>query len=535
MRVEGEKDLIFTFPGARVPVPGASGDGAHVAAFDLRRGKVTLITGKSGSGKSWFFAALLGCADPSALHWWPGSTARRQLRAVPRIPEQIPCALVHQLPLVRAELGAEDEWLATLNELGVRHRISLFGALGLEGCQLRQVGHLSGGQLKRFGIALRLAAPADVIALDEPEAGLDEAMISQVLKAIVALPGPPAVIAVTHQPGVWERELPALGWSTERVVLRELAPRETQRGGVLRGMLQRVDRLVDNIRWPLMARIVHLLSMWVRTPLDWAMVLFAPVLIGLGIGLQGDVMLVEGSQSWETRQAFFAVIAACWLGLQFMSRECHAQILTQCEDLRWLNRLRPLPAHGLAAAVASTVAGALAATLIAAVQSLLLAAAVQFSASRVPGSTLVAGEASELARLWLGLGLSSLWGVLLGQTLALVLAACQMANPWRRALPSVLWVNLLVPLVMLTHIVFSDSYLWGRATDPGAPGTSWVHAVAGSLPTRFGTVMLTASHIKTAALDLDVWLWLGKCATATLCISALATLLIIRTPEIRRR
>jgi phospholipid/cholesterol/gamma-HCH transport system ATP-binding protein len=102
-------------------------------SFDVRRGEVFVILGGSGCGKSTLLKLLIGLHRPSAGH------------------ARVLGEELGLLSLARAKLG-----LVGLGDAG--------GKLPSE---------ISGGMLKRAGIARAMALDADILFLDEPSAGLD--------------------------------------------------------------------------------------------------------------------------------------------------------------------------------------------------------------------------------------------------------------------------------------------------------------------------------------------------------------------------
>jgi ABC-2 type transport system ATP-binding protein len=58
---------------------------------------------------------------------------------------------------------------------------------------------LSGGELRRLGIAGLLNSEADIMLLDEPTAGLDVAQSASLFKTLKSLPRDKTIIVSTHQ------------------------------------------------------------------------------------------------------------------------------------------------------------------------------------------------------------------------------------------------------------------------------------------------------------------------------------------------
>ena len=78
-------------------------------------------------------------------------------------------------------------------------------AMGLTGCENQPVRELSGGMRRRVAILRALLCGADVIALDEPFKGLDEATRARVIAETKRLCRGKTVLMVTHEAAEAER------------------------------------------------------------------------------------------------------------------------------------------------------------------------------------------------------------------------------------------------------------------------------------------------------------------------------------------
>ncbi|WP_149083614.1 MULTISPECIES: thiol reductant ABC exporter subunit CydD [Microbacterium] len=163
--VQGERGLVVE--GLRVrDLPPVS--------FVAQPGTVTLIEGPSGSGKSSLLAALRGAADYTGTARWEGREVR----------ELAPfdwLAWAGQTPGLMRGTVAENVALGDTAPDVARVRAALDAACA-EGIEAERVlgvqgAGLSGGQAQRVAVARALyrhdAAPARVLALDEPSSALD--------------------------------------------------------------------------------------------------------------------------------------------------------------------------------------------------------------------------------------------------------------------------------------------------------------------------------------------------------------------------
>jgi ABC-type transport system involved in cytochrome bd biosynthesis fused ATPase/permease subunit len=174
--------------------------------LDLLPGRPVALTGPSGSGKTSLVLALLRFTDFAAgeitidgidIRTLPGDRVRDLMAWSPERPWLFPAALGANLRLGAAH--ATDEQI-----------VSLLGELGL-GSWFRQLDHgldtvvapwghpVSGGELKRLGLARALLSDRPVLLLDEPTGQLDDATARAVLDAVLARAANRSLLWVTHR------------------------------------------------------------------------------------------------------------------------------------------------------------------------------------------------------------------------------------------------------------------------------------------------------------------------------------------------
>ena len=179
-------------------------------SLEARVGHPVLIAGASGSGKTSLMDVVSGLsAEQSGKVLWNDRVlTRRQRRWL--------CGLVFQFP-ERHFLGLTvgQELRLGHRRLGTEQQQSVLTQVGLSGISLQlPPERLSGGQQRRLALAVQLLRGADVLLLDEPTAGLDWSVRSDVLDLLAALSQQRVVIVVTHEPQLFE------GWSCDRYQLR---------------------------------------------------------------------------------------------------------------------------------------------------------------------------------------------------------------------------------------------------------------------------------------------------------------------------
>ena len=170
--------------------------------------RITLITGSSGSGKTTLLKLLAGLCQPDSgtisLNDHPLATmaeaSRQKLIAyVPQEPHLFAANLRDNTCLFQSvpderirqalRLASLEKWYHALPQ-------GLDTPLGQGGLPLSE------GQRKRLGLARALLQNRPITLLDEPTAGMDEALEAQVLRAITVFSRHRTVIIVSHRPAV---------------------------------------------------------------------------------------------------------------------------------------------------------------------------------------------------------------------------------------------------------------------------------------------------------------------------------------------
>ena len=184
------------------------GDKAVVsgATLQVQPGEVVALLGPNGSGKSTLVRGLLGLNDHLAgdveLFGTPLQDFHDRAR-VGYVPQR------HTLSAsVRATVSEivaigrlpHQRWWARPSRTDRAVIEESLELVGLEDRAAADVSHLSGGQQRRVLIARALAAQPDVLVMDEPTAGVDEAnqrVLSQVLARLAARGT--TMLIVTHE------------------------------------------------------------------------------------------------------------------------------------------------------------------------------------------------------------------------------------------------------------------------------------------------------------------------------------------------
>jgi phospholipid/cholesterol/gamma-HCH transport system ATP-binding protein len=177
-------------------------------SFTVPRGRMTIMLGASGAGKSVALKLMLGLIRPDA------GTILVNGERVDALPE-------NELLRVRANIGMLFQESALFDSLtvaeNVGYRLSeemrmpasevqarveeVLGFVGLGEYGERATSELSGGQRRRVAIARAVAARPSLLLLDDPTTGLDPLTATSVVDEIVKLRDLEQVtsIVVTHQ------------------------------------------------------------------------------------------------------------------------------------------------------------------------------------------------------------------------------------------------------------------------------------------------------------------------------------------------
>jgi phospholipid/cholesterol/gamma-HCH transport system ATP-binding protein len=175
------------------------------ARFEVRRGEIFGILGRSAAGKSTLFRVLVGLEQPLA-----GAVAIAGLGA-PRLAAERPVfgVMFQQGALISSLTVGENVALplAHWTDLPRDAIRALVGAklqlVGMEDAEHLLPAELSGGMRKRAAIARALALEPGLVFLDEPSSGLDPVTSAELdhLIATLARTLGLTVVLVTHELG----------------------------------------------------------------------------------------------------------------------------------------------------------------------------------------------------------------------------------------------------------------------------------------------------------------------------------------------
>jgi phospholipid/cholesterol/gamma-HCH transport system ATP-binding protein len=147
---------------------------------DIPKGKITLMLGPSGTGKSVFLKHLMGLLKPDRGEIWIDG------KNLPALPSR-------ELYQIRRKFGVLFQDGALFGSMNVYDNVAFplrehtrksekeireivaekLGMVGLLGAETKLPGEISGGMKKRAGLARALVLDPEIVLFDEPDSGLD--------------------------------------------------------------------------------------------------------------------------------------------------------------------------------------------------------------------------------------------------------------------------------------------------------------------------------------------------------------------------
>lgn len=167
------------------------------ANFSLPRNRLTVLVGPNGGGKSTLIKMITGLMKPDAGH-----IIFRKGLETGYVPQNF--AFDTSFPLTVEDLvlqGTLPKEIRPFSRYSSAQRDKAGLAIeqvGLTGFERRGIGQLSGGQLKRAVIARVFASDVGLIALDEPDAGLDVDAARELLEILNRIKLNKTVVLASH-------------------------------------------------------------------------------------------------------------------------------------------------------------------------------------------------------------------------------------------------------------------------------------------------------------------------------------------------
>lgn len=166
--------------------------------WQVAPGQTTLLLGPNGAGKSTLMRLLSGFDRPKQGEVRVGGqAARRELfRHVGWMPQDVQAGRA----MTVAEQVEYVAWVGGQSRRDARSAASeAISRVDLDDKRDVRTDRLSGGQLRRVGLAQALVRQGQVLLLDEPTAGLDPAQSLNFRSLLKGLDCPGGIVISTHQ------------------------------------------------------------------------------------------------------------------------------------------------------------------------------------------------------------------------------------------------------------------------------------------------------------------------------------------------
>jgi phospholipid/cholesterol/gamma-HCH transport system ATP-binding protein len=216
----GIKDLTKTF-GSQTVFEGVT--------CDIPKGKITVILGPSGTGKSVFLKHVMGLLRPDRGEIWIDN------KNIPDLSEK-------ELYAVRRKFGVLFQDGALFGSMSVYDNVAFplrehtktseqdikkvvmekLEMVGLKGAEEKLPGEISGGMKKRAGLARALVLDPEIVMFDEPDSGLDPvrtAYLSELIRDLNSQIGFSCVV-VTHDIATCRRVSDYIGMLCRRHLIQ---------------------------------------------------------------------------------------------------------------------------------------------------------------------------------------------------------------------------------------------------------------------------------------------------------------------------
>ena len=147
---------------------------------DIPKGRITLMLGPSGTGKSVFLKHIMGILKPDHGEIWIGDKNIPKLSAKDLYEVRRKFGVLFQDGALFGSMSVYDNTAFPLREHTKKRESEIrdiamekLEMVGLVGAEKKLPGEISGGMKKRAGLARALVLDPEIVMFDEPDSGLD--------------------------------------------------------------------------------------------------------------------------------------------------------------------------------------------------------------------------------------------------------------------------------------------------------------------------------------------------------------------------
>ncbi len=158
------------------------------------RGKITVVMGGSGSGKSTCLKLIVGFIRPSQGKIWIDGKDVLRMTPAERLEVQKSIGMSFQYSALFDSMTVFENVAFPLREhtrLGeeeIHERVvAMLARLGMPGSEDKMPSDLSGGMKKRVGVARAIMLQPKIMLFDEPESGLDPITTTSIAELIMEM------------------------------------------------------------------------------------------------------------------------------------------------------------------------------------------------------------------------------------------------------------------------------------------------------------------------------------------------------------
>jgi phospholipid/cholesterol/gamma-HCH transport system ATP-binding protein len=162
--------------------------------FDIPKGKVTVVLGPSGTGKSVFLRHLIGLLKPDRGEVWVGDANVPTLRTKELLEVRKKFGVLFQDGALFGSMTVFDNCAFPLREHTRKSEREIreivmekLAMVGLTDAVNLFPGEISGGMKKRAGLARGLVLDPEILLFDEPDSGLDPVRTAYLNELILQL------------------------------------------------------------------------------------------------------------------------------------------------------------------------------------------------------------------------------------------------------------------------------------------------------------------------------------------------------------